>query len=49
MVQDSLDVFLYKLPRMAPKHEVEFYIDIIPSTRHVLIAPISCPTYFKKS
>ncbi|KAL5683042.1 hypothetical protein ACJX0J_009427, partial [Zea mays] len=21
MVQDSLDVFLYKLPRMAPKHE----------------------------
>ena len=39
VVRDYLDVFPNELPGMPPKREVEFRIDLIPSTRPVSISP----------
>ncbi|WVZ63928.1 hypothetical protein U9M48_013519, partial [Paspalum notatum var. saurae] len=39
VVRDYPDVFLDELPRMPPKHEVEFHIDLVPGTWPVSIAP----------
>jgi len=38
-VRDYPDVFPDELPGMPPKREVEFRIDLIPSTRPVFISP----------
>ena len=45
IVRDYPDVFPNELPRMPPKREVEFRIDIIPGTHPVSLAPyrLSCP------
>jgi len=39
VVRDYPDVFPNELPGMPPKREVEFRIDLIPSTRPVSISP----------
>lgn len=39
MVKDFPDVFLEELPGLPPEHEVEFGIELFPSTALVSIAP----------
>jgi len=48
VVWDYPEVFPRELPRMPPKHEVEFCIDLIPSTRSVSLAPYHLPRPFKE-
>jgi hypothetical protein len=39
VVEEFMDVFLEELPRMPPEREVEFYIDLIPSTAPIAKRP----------
>ena len=39
VVEEFMDVFSEELPRMPPEREVEFYIDLIPSTAPIAKRP----------
>ena len=48
-VCDFLDVFSEELPRLPPEREVEFAIDVMPSTTPISIAPSRmAPTKLKE-
>src|SRR5262249_33085143 len=41
VVREYLDVFLEELPRLPPKREIEFDIDLIPDINPISMAPYS--------
>ncbi|XP_058733088.1 uncharacterized protein LOC131604680 [Vicia villosa] len=44
IVHDFLDVFLDDVSDVPPKREVEFFIDLVPGTRHVSMVPYMMST-----
>jgi hypothetical protein len=49
MVREFVDVFPEDLPRLPLKREIKFNIELVPSTKPILIEPFTlAPTKLKK-